>query len=82
MEFHKYFSIYCKTRYLIHLTTCNEHILTTSDQNRNLIAYIMDKCVNTVSLHLCLEYCQSCQSCQFDQLVALYFETNTFNLKI
>ena len=40
------------------------------------------KCVNTVSLRLCLEYCQSCQSCQFDQLVALYFETNTFNLKI
>ena len=37
------------------------------------------KCVNTVSLRLCLEYCQSCQ---FDQLVALYFETNTFNLKI
>ena len=42
MEFHQYFLIYCKTRYLIHLTTCNEHILTTSDQNRNLIAHIMD----------------------------------------
>ena len=35
-----------------------------------------NKCVNTVSLRLCLEYCQSCESCQFDQLVALYFETN------
>ena len=42
LEFCQYFSIYCKTRYLIHLTICNEHILTTSDQNRNLIAYIMD----------------------------------------
>ena len=40
------------------------------------------KCVNTVSLCLCLEYCQSCQSYQFDQLVTLYFETNTFNWKI
>ena len=42
LEFHQYFSIYCKTRYLIHLTTCNEHILTTSDQNSNLIAHIID----------------------------------------
>ena len=42
MEFHHYFSIFHKTRYLIHLTTCNEHILITSDQNRNLIAHIMD----------------------------------------
>ena len=42
LEFCQYFSIYCKTRYLIHLTICNEHILTTSDQNCNLIAYIMD----------------------------------------
>ena len=40
------------------------------------------KCVNTVSLRLCLEYCQSCQSCQFDQLVTLYLETNTFNWNI
>ena len=37
------------------------------------------ECVNTVSLRLCLEYCQSCQ---FDQLVTLYLETNTFNLNI
>ena len=42
LEFHQYFLIFRKTHYLIHLTTCNEHILTTSDQNRNLIAYIMD----------------------------------------
>ena len=32
---------------------------------------LWQKCVNTVSLRLCLEYCQSCQSCQFDQLVNL-----------
>ena len=42
LEFCQYFSIFHKTRYLIHLTTCNKHILTTSDQNRNLIAHIMD----------------------------------------
>ena len=42
MEFHQYFSVFHKTRYLIHLTTSNEHILTTSDQNCNLIAFIMD----------------------------------------
>ena len=42
LEFRQYFSIYCKTRYLIHLTTCNEHILNISDQNHNLIAHIMD----------------------------------------
>ena len=40
MEFHLYFSIFRKTRYLIHLTICNEHILNTLDQNRNLITYI------------------------------------------
>ena len=41
MEFHLYFLIFRKTPYLIHLTTCNEHILTELDQNRNLIAYII-----------------------------------------
>ena len=41
MEFPLYFSIFRKTRYLIHLTICNEHILNTFDQNRNLITYIM-----------------------------------------
>ena len=41
MEFPLYFSIFRKTRYLIHLTICNEHILNTFDQNRNLITYII-----------------------------------------
>ena len=41
MEFPLYFSIFRKTRYLIHLTICNEHILNTFDQNCNLITYIM-----------------------------------------
>ena len=41
MEFHLYFSIFLKTRYLIHLTICNEHILNTLAQNHNLITHFM-----------------------------------------
>ena len=57
-----------------------EMMTLSADQSSTRINF--HECVNTVSLRLCLEYCQSCQSCQFDQLVTLYLETNTFNLNI
>ena len=41
MEFCHYLSLFHKTRYLIHLNTCNKHIFTKLDPNGNLLRYIM-----------------------------------------
>ena len=50
---------------------------------RFLLADHMDRteCVNTVSLHLCLEYCQSCQSCQFWSVSNLIFGNKHFQFE-
>ena len=41
MELCQYFSVFQKTRYLIHLITCHKHVFTKSAKNRNLLRHII-----------------------------------------